>query len=89
MRFLLVPSQTGSVLRVSAFMHATNKIACLSALTGPMELTAGQKRPLEVVFDRADTCGVPLTMATMDVVVEGTVQVASRQEWLVTYSFAR
>ena len=89
MQFTLAPAQSGSVLYVAAFLHATNKIACLSALTGPMELVAGQSRPVEIVFDRADACGVPLTIASMAVVVEGTVQVASRQEWTVAYTFAR
>jgi hypothetical protein len=87
MYFSLTPSQSGSVLWVVGFLHATNKVACLSAMTGPMELVAGQARAVELVFDRSDDCAVPLTIATMAVVVEGTVQVASRQEWTVSYGF--
>ena len=77
------------MLYVAAFLHATNRIACLSSRTGPMTLTAGQSRPIELVFDQSDTCGVPLTIATMAVVVEGTVEVASRQEWTVAYTFSQ
>jgi hypothetical protein len=88
MQFSLAPSQTGAVLYVAAFLHASNKIACLSARSGPLQLTAGQSRPVELVFDQADNCGVPLTIATMAVVVEGTVEVASRQEWALAYTFS-
>ena len=31
----------------------------------------------------------PFEIATMAVVVEGTIEVASRQEWSIHYSFAR
>lgn len=86
MRFRLAPTQSGPVLYVRAFLHASNRVACLSAETGPFTLTAGQPRDLEVVFDRADRCGVPLTIETMAVVVEGTVEVASRQEWTLSYT---
>jgi hypothetical protein len=89
MQFTLTPSESGSVLYVAAFLHASNKVACLSARTGPMDLAAGQARALELVFDRADDCGVPLTIENMAVVVEGTVQVSSRQEWTLAYTFTQ
>ena len=89
MRFVLSPPASGPVLHVVAYLHATNKVACLSALTGPFELQQGQSRSVELVFDRADNCGVPVTISTMAVVVEGTVEVASRQEWTIGYLFER
>jgi hypothetical protein len=36
----------------------------------------------------ADRCGIPNTMATLAVVVEGPVQVASGQTWSLYYAFA-
>lgn len=86
MRFRLVPPQSGPVLFVRAFLHASNRQACLFTESGPFTLTAGQPRDLDIVFDRADRCGVPLTIETMAVVVEGTVEVASRQEWTIAYT---
>lgn len=82
----LHPSQSGPVLYAKAFLHADTKRACLSASTGPMTIAAGQVRPLELVFDQAEDCGVPLTIATLAVVVEGTIEVASRQEWSIAYT---
>lgn len=89
MRFSLRAREAGHVLAVRAFLHATNLRACLLAESGSFDLARGETRPLTVVFDRAEGCGVPLTIATMAVVVEGTVEVASRQTWNVTYSFER
>ena len=41
-------------------------------------------RPVEMVFDQPDdVCVPPLTIATMDAGVEGSVEIASRQEWAV------
>ena len=83
----LFPSGTGPVLGSVAFLHATNKRACLIARGGPFALQAGQQRRLDVVFDESDACGTPVDIATMAVVVEGTIEVASRQEWAVRYLF--
>jgi hypothetical protein len=85
MRVRLVPAQSGPVLYVAGFLHASNKQACLSTRTGPFALAAGEPRDLEVVFDQSAGCGVPLTIETMALVVEGTVEVASRQEWTIRY----
>jgi hypothetical protein len=87
MRFSLRAQEPGPVLAVHAFLHATNLQACLLTTTGPFVLDRGETRQLAVVFDRSDACPVPLTIATMAVVVEGPVQVASRRTWRVTYSF--
>jgi hypothetical protein len=87
MRFSLQAQDAGHILGVRAFLHATNRRACLVAQTGPFDLGSGETRPLSLVFDHAEDCGVPLTIATMAVVVEGTVEVASRRAWSVTYTF--
>ena len=87
MRFVLRAQETGPVLHVNAFLHATNLQACLIAGTGEFTLGQNETRTLELVFDRSDDCAVPLTIATMAVVVEGPVQIASRQAWSVQYTF--
>jgi len=43
---------------------------------------------IEIPLERADRCGTPATVATMAVVVEGPVQIASRQTWSLHYVFA-
>ena len=88
MRFSLRAQEAGPVLGVHAFLHATNLIACLLTSTGPFELGRGETRELSIVFDRSDDCLVPLTIATMALVVSGPVQVESRRAWTVSYTFA-
>jgi hypothetical protein len=87
MAFRLTPTGTGPVLWVRVFLHATSKRACLIASGEPMSLRAGEPRVVEVVFDESDACTTPFEIATMAAVVEGTVEVASRQEWSIHYSF--
>lgn len=89
MAFLLRAQEAGHVLGVRAFLHATNLQACLLAETGPFDLASGEIRTLLIEYDQAADCGVPLTIATMAVVVEGTVEVASRRAWTVAYTFER
>jgi hypothetical protein len=88
MRFSLRAQDAGPVLWARAFLHATNLQACLLTTTGPFELGRGETRELSIVFDQFDNCPIPLTIATMAVVVEGPVQVASRRAWTVAYTFA-
>jgi hypothetical protein len=89
MTFNLQSAAGGHVLFMRAYLHDTRKIACLTASTGPFDLAAGQASRVELVFDQADdTCRTPLTIADMDAGVEGTVEIASRQEWAVRYGFA-
>lgn len=63
-------------------------MACLSGETDPFVVQAGTLRTVEIPIDRADGCGTPTTIATMAAVVEGPVQVASRQTWSLHYVFA-
>jgi hypothetical protein len=49
---------------------------------------AGAPLTIEVPADRADRCGTPATIATLALVVEGPIQVSSRQTWSLHYVFA-
>jgi hypothetical protein len=85
----LAPIFDGPVLYVRAYLHSMrNGVACLTGNTGPFELRSNQRTNVAVTFDSADVCGTPDTMATMDVIVEGPVQTASRQAWAIRYVFA-
>jgi hypothetical protein len=81
----LTPSGSGTALYVAAFLHASNMRACLLARTGPLILRAGEGLPVILLFDQADACAVPTDITHLAVVVEGTTEVASRQEWGVAY----
>jgi len=86
MRFALRNPIGGSVLYATAFLHASNRLACWRATSGPFRLEAGVTDELLAVFDQRDpTCFTPSEIATMKVVVEGTVEVASLQEWAIHY----
>ena len=88
MSFRLLNATGGPVLYTVAFLHATNLLACWRGETGPLRLEAGVASDVTIVFDQPDTaaCGAPADIATMKLVVEGTVEVASLQEWSVRYS---
>lgn len=88
MVFRLAPSGTGPVLRFAVFLHAASKQACFVASTGPFALRAGEETTLQVVLDPSDPCLTPLTITDLEANVEGTVEVASRQEWKIGYTFA-
>jgi hypothetical protein len=87
MTFRLDPPSDGPVLYMRVYLHATNLIACLWSETAPFEVKAGVTSVIDVSLTRADRCGVPTTIATMAAVVEGPVQVASRQTWSIHYTF--
>ena len=74
------------MLRLSVFLHSPRLIACLLTITDPLDLQPGQPRDVEVVFDRADACATPFDLVTMDAAAEGTVSIASRQEWRLRYT---
>jgi hypothetical protein len=88
MTFRLEPPSDGPVLYARVYLHATNLIACLWGETAPFTLQARASGVIEIPLERADSCGTPATMATMAVVVEGPVQIASRQTWSLHYVFA-
>ncbi len=82
MTFRLSPSASGHVLEVIGFLHAENKLACYTARSGPRELAAGVPVDVELGFDSADpACRAPIQLTDLAVVVGGTIEVESRQEW--------
>ena len=86
MRFRLLSAGGGPVLFATAFLHATNKIACERGTTGPFQLQPGVPTELVIVYDQPDpACGIPATISDMKLVVEGPVQTASLQEWAIRY----
>lgn len=87
MRFLLRPSSSGHVLRFTVSLHDTRLQACLLASTEAFDLRAGDDEGVDLVLDESGRCATPTTIATMAAVIEGSVEIASRQEWGVTYTF--
>jgi hypothetical protein len=65
-----------------------NLQACLWGEIEPFTVRAGAPLSIEIPTDRADRCGTPTMIATMAVVVEGPVQVSSRQTWSLRYTFS-
>jgi hypothetical protein len=88
MTFRLDPASDGPVLYTRVYLHATNLVACLWGETPPFNVQARAPSLVDILFERADRCGTPTTMATMAMVVEGPVQIASRQTWSLRYVFA-
>ena len=88
MSFLLNPPSDGPVLYARVYLHATNLQACLWGEIPPFTVRAGTPLTIEIPTDRADNCITPSTIATMAVVVEGPVEVSSRQTWSLHYVFA-
>lgn len=88
MTFLLNPPSDGPVLYARVYLHATNLQACLWGEIEPFTVRAGVPLTVEIPTDRADRCGTPTTIATMAVVVEGPIQVSSRQTWSLRYTFS-
>jgi hypothetical protein len=87
-RLTLESPTGGPVLFVKVFLHSTSLQACLLGQTAPLTLQPGRIEPLEVLLDQADDCRTPVDIRTMAAVVEGTVEVASRQEWSIRYTFS-
>jgi hypothetical protein len=87
-RLRLEPAAGGPVLYVRVFLHSTTLRACLFGQTGAQVLSAGRPADVEVVLDQADECRTPSDIRTMAAVVEGTVEVASRQEWRIVYTLS-
>ena len=88
MVFRLTPSGTGPVLRFVVFLNAASKPACFLASTGPFALRAGEETTFQVVLDPSEACLTPVAITDLAANVEGTVEVASRQEWTIGYTFA-
>jgi hypothetical protein len=87
-RLALLSPGGGPILYTRVFLHdgATLR-ACLIGQSGPRTLRAGVTETVEVVLDDADDCRTPVDIRTMAAVVEGTIEVASRQDWGIRYTF--
>jgi len=88
MSFRVTPTGSGPVLVSVGFLHAADKTACLQGRSGPSALQAGEPQTVEIVFDRPDEggrCRTPLELTDLAFNVEGTIEVASRQEWAFRY----
>jgi hypothetical protein len=88
MTFSLTPPSDGPVLYARLYLHATNLQACLWGEIASFTVRARVPVTIEMPLDRADRCGTPTDIATMALVVEGTMEVASRQTWTLRYLFA-
>jgi hypothetical protein len=75
------------MLYARVFLHDTSLRACLLGQAGPRALRAGEVERIDVSLDDADDCRTPADIRTMAAVVEGPVEVASRQEWGLRYTF--
>lgn len=85
----LAPPSDGPVLYVRIYLHSQrNGQACLWGQTDAFTVQAGQRKTVDVPIDRSDACTTPETLVSMDTIVEGPVQVASRQPFLLHYVFA-
>jgi hypothetical protein len=85
-RLRLRPQFAGPSLWTEVTMHATNQIACFRGRVPGLMLEVGRPEIVDVVLDQIDpACGLPLTITHMAAVVEGVVEVASRQEWSIAY----
>jgi hypothetical protein len=86
MTFSLTSSTGGPVLYVRASLHSISSQACLIGATSGFQLPAGESL-VQVSFDQSDDCRTPVDVRNMALVVEGPIEVASRQEWGITYTF--
>ena len=78
----------GEALGMIVSLHSPQKRACLFGSTGPLLLEAGRPVTVEVVLDRTDACATPAEISDMAAVLEGTTEIASRQEWGLHYTFS-
>jgi hypothetical protein len=89
--FRLAPTGSGSTLLCVSTLHAADKTGCLQGRIGSLSLRAGESQTIDVVFDQVDAsdrCRTPLDLTDLALSVEGTVEVASRQEWALRYRLA-
>jgi hypothetical protein len=89
MVFRLTPAATGTALRFVVVLNAAaSKRACFLASTGPFVMRAFEGTSLQVVLDPSDGCATPFAITDLAASVEGAVELASRQEWAIGYTFA-
>jgi hypothetical protein len=85
----LAPAFDGPVLYVRVYLHSQrNGVACLWGEAPGFTVAAGRTQTVDVPIDRSDSfCAPSETLVSMDGIVEGPVQVASRQVWTLYYVF--
>ena len=85
----LAPAFDGPVLYVRVYLHSQrNGVACLWGEAPGFTVAAGHTQTVEVPIDRSDSfCAPPEALVSMDGIVEGPVQIASRQVWTLYYVF--
>jgi hypothetical protein len=88
MVFRLTPTMSGHVLHFDATLHANTKRACFVGQTAVADLRAGQAVSVPIVLDPVADCRTPFAITDLAASLEGTVEVASRQEWSIGYTFA-
>lgn len=88
-RFRLIPALDGPALFTRAWLFSSDRRACLTADGERMALKGGVAADVDMTFDRADDCGVPLDVSHLKFVIEGPVPVSSSREWGIRYAFAR
>jgi hypothetical protein len=87
--FRLRSAAAGPVLWTGATLHGANKMACLSAVGEAFSLAANSIVMLDLSFDQFNpACALPFDATDMAVTIEGTIEVASRQEFAIRYRFA-
>jgi hypothetical protein len=88
MIFRVMPAATGTVLRFVVALNSTAKRTCFLASTAPFAVRASEAQALQVVLDPSDACAVPFSITDLSANLEGSVDLASRQEWSIGYTFA-
>lgn len=89
--FRVTPTANGTALFYRGFLHATDKTGCLIGNASGGGLRSGEPQTIEIAFDQPDTsgrCRLPLDLTDLAFGVEGTIEVASRQEWGLRYRLA-
>lgn len=87
--FRLRSAAAGTVLFSAATLHGANKTACLSAAGAGFALAANATVTVDMVFDQFNaSCALPFDVTNMAMNIEGTVEVASRQEFEIRYRFS-
>jgi hypothetical protein len=88
--FRLRPVNSGTVLFTAATLHGVTKVACLSASGAGFSLAANTTPIVDLVFDQFDPrCPLPFDSTDLAVTIEGTTEVASRQEFGIRYRFTQ
>jgi len=90
MTFQVRSESGGLVDGTRVYLFGSGGLACLWGSVDSFRVAPRETASFDVVFDRADTsqlCRTPVRIINMAAVLEGTIQIATRQEWGLTYDF--